>query len=45
MLVKEMYKEMAQDIDAVVRSDSGACIAIVNRKGSGTMKHLEVKQL
>ena len=45
MLVKEMYKEMAQDIDAEVRSDSGACIGTVNRKGSGKMKHLEVKQL
>ena len=45
VLVKEMYKLMAQDIDAEVHRDSGACIGIANREGSGKVKHFEVKQL
>ena len=45
MMIKETSKEMHSDIEAEVRSDSGACIGTVNRKGSGKIKHLEVKQL
>ena len=45
MHIKEIEKERGNLIETEVRSDSGACIGTVSRKGVGKIKHLEVKQL
>ena len=45
MHIKEIEHERENLIETEVRSDSGACIGTVSRKGVGEIKHLEVQQL
>ena len=40
-----MLQETGDPKTAKVKTDSGACIGMVHRRGVGRMKHLEVRQL
>ena len=45
MMVSSLMKEMDVELQCRVHTDSGACVGICDRAGSGRIKHLEVRQL
>ena len=43
--VQSMMREVGDVKNVLVRTDSGACVGMVHRVGTGRIKHLEVRQL